>query len=147
MQALFNILAICGSAGFSGVMICIGVTLGGYWRTLPPQDFLNWFAANNQFVAMSVPVIVGPALIGLIGSVWMAWNTPTQMLWVLSTLCLIGVIILTAAYFVPTNNAFANGTIDPADVAAKLNQWLSIHYARIGIAMLGAVLGCVALRG
>ena len=54
MQAVFNILAICGSAWFSGAMLCIGVTLGGYWRSLPPEEFLAWFAANNQLVARTV---------------------------------------------------------------------------------------------
>ncbi len=51
-KTFFNILAICGTAGFSGVMLCIGVTLGGYWQSLPPQEFLDWFATNDQFLRL-----------------------------------------------------------------------------------------------
>ena len=149
MQAVFNILAICGSAWFSGAMLCIGLTLGGYWRSLPPDEFLTWFAANNQLVARTIPVTVVPAFIGLVGSIWMAWGTSasTLTLWVLSMVCFIGVLVFTFAYFVPTNTAFASGSFDVAEVPAKLNQWISLHYFRIGGALLGAVLGCLAMRG
>ncbi len=141
----FHVLAICGAAGFSGVMLSIGVTLGGYWRSLPAQEFLNWFAANNGFVARSVPIIVLPTLIGLVGSLWTTWTTPAFLLWVLSTVCIATVLILTVVYFVPSNTAFANGSVDPAEVEAKLNQWLQLHMFRIAIAMLAAVFGILAL--
>lgn len=81
-RTVFNILAICGAAGFSGVMLSIGVTLGGYWRSLPAQSFLDWFTANNQFVSRAIPLIVLPTIIGLIGSLWTSWNSPDFKLWV-----------------------------------------------------------------
>ncbi len=148
MQAAFNILAVCGSAWFSGAMLTIGLTLGAYWRSLPPEDFLAWFTANNQLVARTIPVTVVPAFIGLIGSIWMAWGTSTSalILWCLSALCFIGVLVFTVMYFVPTNTAFASGNFDVALVTDKLDQWISLHYFRIGGAMLGAVLGCIAMR-
>lgn len=129
-------------------MLCIGVTLGGYWRSLPPEDFLAWFAANNQLVARTIPITVVPAFIGLVGSIWMAWGSSTSgvILWIISTLCFLGVIVLTVMYFVPTNTAFASGTIEVSEVSATLDQWVTIHYARIGGAMLAAILGCIALR-
>ncbi len=145
-KLVFNILAICGAAGFFGVMLSIGITLGGYWRSLPPEQFLEWFAANNRYVAASVPVIVLPTLIGLIGSVWLARQTPAFGLWGASFACIAVVLVFTVAYFVPTNTAFANGSIDPAAVSDKLSQWVLFHYGRIGFALLAAVLGCLAMR-
>ena len=149
MQAVFNILAVCGSAWFSGAMLCIGLTLGAYWRSLPPEEFLAWFAANNQLVARTIPITVLPAFIGLAGSIWIAWGTSTTalILWCLSTLCFIGVLVFTIMYFVPTNTAFAGGSFDVTAVSDKLNQWISLHYIRIGGAMLGAIFGCIAMRG
>ncbi len=58
IRVALNILAICGAAGFSGAMITVGVTLGGYWRSLPPATFLAWFAANNHFISKSIPLTV-----------------------------------------------------------------------------------------
>jgi len=146
IKAAFNILAICGAAGFAGVMLSIGVTLGGYWRSLPTKEFLDWFAANNQFVSRSIPLIFMPALIGVIGSVWLSWGSPSLTYWLLSTACIVVVAVLTFAFFVPTNTAFASGTMDEAAGAAKLNQWLTIHYFRIGFGMAAAIFGCIAIK-
>ena len=145
LKLTFNILAICGAAGFSGVMICIGLTLGSYWHSLPAQDFLNWFAANNGFVARSVPIIVFPTLIGFGGSLWTSWNTDEFLLWTISTGCVLFVLILTMAFFVPSNTPFANGSVDPAQVPAKLTLWLRFHTLRIAIAMVAAAAGIIAL--
>lgn len=144
LKLTFNTLAICGAAGFSGVMLCIGVTLGGYWRSLPAQEFLDWFAANNSFVARSVPIIVLPTLVGQAGSLWVSWNAGVFPLWLLSTACILTVLVLTVAYFVPSNTAFASGGYDVAQVDEKLGEWLKLHNFRIAIAMLGAVFAVVA---
>ncbi|WP_136442242.1 anthrone oxygenase family protein [Pacificoceanicola onchidii] len=146
IKTAFNILTICGAAGFAGVMLSIGVTLGGYWQSLSTREFLDWFAANNQFVSRSIPLIFMPTLIGLIGSVWLYWGQPELKYWLLSAACILVVAVLTFAFFVPTNTAFASGTMDEATGAAKLNQWLTVHNFRIGFGMAAAVVGCIAIK-
>nr|WP_258118157.1 hypothetical protein [Mesorhizobium onobrychidis] len=74
MRLLFNILAISGSAMFAGVMLTIGVTLGGYWKSLPAAEFLDWFSQNDRFIIRTIPLVVVPTLIGLIGSLWLGWS-------------------------------------------------------------------------
>lgn len=145
IKLAFNILAICGAAGFAGVMLCIGVTLGGYWKSLPTAEFLDWFAANNQFVSRSIPIVFLPTFIGIIGSIWLSWGNPEFKLWAFSGLCILIVAILTFAFFVPANTQFASGSVDIAAASDKLDQWLKLHYLRIGFAMIAAILGCVAL--
>jgi len=49
-RLVFNILAVCGAASFAGVMLNIGLTLGAYWKGLPPAAFLDWFSANSHLV-------------------------------------------------------------------------------------------------
>ena len=146
-QLFFNILAIVGAAAFSGVMICIGITLGGYWRSLPPEIFIEWFTVNSHFVARSIPVVFLPALVGLAGSLWLAWRTPLFIMWVVSILCLMVTLLLTVSYFVPANNLFASGEMQPGIAVGKLEQWLFIHNLRIAFAMLSAVFGIVAIAG
>lgn len=143
--AIFNILAIVGAAGFAGTMLCIGVTLGGFWKSLSPQEFLSWFSQNNHFVARTVPIIVLPTMIGLAGSLWSSWFTQGFAWWVMSSLCLIAVLVLTAMYFVPSNTAFASGGVSPDAVPDRLNQWIRVHYLRISLAFLSAVLGILAV--
>ncbi len=84
-------------------------------------------------------------MVGLLGSLWMAWKTPTFTLWVLSALCIVVVLVLTFVYFIPSNTAFANNAMELAQVTEKLNQWIHIHYFRIVFAMLSAVLGVIAV--
>ena len=76
LKSILNILAICGAAGFSGTMLCISVTLGGYWKSLAPTDFLGWFSANNHFISNAIPMVFLPTLIGVVGSIWLSWGTP-----------------------------------------------------------------------
>ncbi|WP_341760392.1 DUF1772 domain-containing protein [Candidatus Endowatersipora endosymbiont of Watersipora subatra] len=147
MRLFFNIFAICGAAAFSGLMLCIGITLGNYWLSLTSQDFLDWFSKNHIFISKTIPLVVTPTIIGLFGSLWTSWHTKLKpfWLWVTSTSCIGVVIVLTAIYFVPTNHAFASGNLDLLQVNEKLNQWLLIHYIRIAFAMLSAIIGSMAL--
>ena len=146
IKTIFNIIAICGAAGFAGVMLCIGVTLGGYWKSLPIDEFLDWFAANNQFIARSIPIIFVPTFICVLGSIWFSWGESGFKLWAASGLCILVVAILTFAFFVPANTQFASGMMDLAVATDKLNQWLNIHNFRVGFAALAAVLGCLAIK-
>ena len=110
-KLIFNIMAICGAAAFSGVMLSVGITLGGYWKSLSETDFLNWFANNNQFVAQSIPAVFLLAFIGLAGSIWYSWGTPSFIYWLAAGICILAVTGLTIGYFVPTNTAFASKAI------------------------------------
>lgn len=146
MRWLFNILAVSGSAMFAGAMLVIGVTLGGYWKSLPPSDFLDWFALNNRFIMQAIPLVVIPALLGLIGSLWLGWSqAKMRALWIGALLCIAVVLALTIAWFVPTNAQFAAKSIAVDQVPARLNSWLMIHYARIALAAVGSAFGVLAI--
>lgn len=147
MRAIFNILAISGSAMFAGVMLAIGVILGNYWKNLPPEAFLDWFSQNSKFIMLAIPLVVIPTAIGLVGSLWLGWSDGTaRMLWLLSFACFVAVIVVTAAYFVPINAQFTAKSVSPDQVRAKLDAWLLIHNVRIALAGISSALGVLALR-
>jgi ABC-type amino acid transport system permease subunit len=75
LRLIFNSLSISGAAMFAGVMFAIGVILGGYWRSLSPADFLEWFSRNNVFIMRAIPFVALPTFIGLGGSLWLGWNS------------------------------------------------------------------------
>lgn len=146
MRILFNILAIAGSAMFAGVMLAIGVTLGGYWKSLSASEFLDWFAKNNGFIMQAIPLVVVPAVLGLAGSLWLGWSDATARgLWLGAILCVAVVLALTIVWFVPNNEQFAAKSIPLDQVPARLDTWLAVHYGRIALAAVASVLGILAV--
>lgn len=145
MPLLFSTLAITGSAMFAGVMLAIGVILGGYWKSLPPAEFLDWFAQHSQLVTRAIPLVVLPTLIGLAGMLWSDWsNTANRMIWFGATCCILAVLAITMVWFVPSNSAFAAKTIPLDQISGKLDTWLMIHYLRIALAVTASALGAWA---
>ncbi len=147
MRATFAYLAVLGSAAFTGTMLCIGLAFGGYWTSLPPEDFLAWFAANSGFIARTIPIVAGPSLLGLLGSLWLArWDRDARGPWAIATAAILGVLIVTMVYHLPTNTAFANQAVLPADVAATLRTWLTLHALRIALGLTAGGFALCAAR-
>ncbi len=145
-RLIFYIFAVCGAGLFTGVMLTIGLTLGFYWKSLPPLEFLNWFKENSHLIARTIPVVVLPTLIGLVGSIWLSWDSQAvRYLWVASFLCIIGVLLITVSYHLPTNAGFIAGTIKTEDVPSLLNMWLLLHSLRIVLGLFATVLGVIAV--
>ena len=127
-------------------MLAIGVILGGYWKGLPPTEFLDWFAQHSGLVKRAIPLVVVPTLIGLVGALWYDWRTPAARgLWLASAACIVAVLAFTMAYFVPSNAAFAAKAVALDHVSAKLDTWLMLHNIRIALALAASVLGIVAI--
>ena len=142
MALLFKVLAITGSAMFAGVMLAIGVILGGYWQSLPPADFLEWFAQHSQLVMRAIPIVVLPTLAGLAGMLWADWSdAANRTIWLGAAGCILAVLAVTMLYFVPSNAAFAARTVPVDQVAVKLDTWLTIHDFRIVLAVAASALG------
>ena len=145
LRLTFATLAICSTAIFTGAMLNIGLSFGAYWKSLPPQDFLNWFSANSQVIGRTIPIFVIPAVIGLAVSVWLGWPiAPARYLWLAASACLAAVFIVTAVYHLPTNAAFEAQSIGPSQVTATLNTWLWLHALRIALGLAAAVLSVLA---
>lgn len=146
MALLFNILAVTGSAMFAGVMLAIGVILGGYWKSLPPADFLEWFARHGNLVMRAIPIVVIPTLIGLAGMLWFDWsNSAPRLIWFGAAGCILAVLAITVGYFVPSNSAYAAKTVPIDQVSGKLDTWLMIHNLRIVLAVAASALGVWAV--
>lgn len=146
MSLLFKVLAVTGSAMFAGVMLAIGVILGGYWKSLPAADFLEWFAQHSQLVMRAIPIVVIPTLIGLAGVLWLDWsNSANSIIWFGAAGCILAVLAITMGYFVPSNAAFAAKTIPVDQVSGKLDTWLMIHNLRIVLAVAASALGVWAV--
>lgn len=146
MALLFRILAITGPAMFAGVMLAIGVILGGYWKSLPPAEFLDWFSQHSGRIQSAIPLVVLPTLIGLAGMIWLDWgNSVNRLIWFGAAGCVVAVLAITMGYFIPSNAAFAAKSIPVDQVAGKLDTWLMIHNLRIVLAFIASALGVWAV--
>lgn len=147
MRPLFNTLAVSGAAAFAGVLLAIGVVLGGYWESLPATAFLTSFRDTVPFVGRVIVVVLLPTLAGIAGSLWLDWkDRGARALWLGAAVCIAVLLVLTAAWFAPTNARFAAGSLPLDRVPARLGMWLALHNLRIALATSASVLGVIALR-
>lgn len=146
IRLVFNVLAVCGTATLAGVLLAIGLMLGPFWQSLPPADFLNWFAQHSHLVARTIPFCLGPALVGLAGSLWLGWSdAPQRLLWGAALACIAGLLVLTIAVNAPMNGRFVSGSVPVDQVPAMLRTWLTSHSVRIALTLTASVLGVVAV--
>ena len=147
MNAALPILSCLGTSLFTGTMICIGLAFGSYWTSLPPDAFLDWFAANSHFIVRTIPVVALPAAIGLFGTLWFVRRERSnRMTWIVGASCFSGIAVLTLGYHLPTNAAFSAGMIAPADVEATLRTWLALHAVRVAFGLAATVCVLIGLR-
>ncbi|MDT0683124.1 DUF1772 domain-containing protein [Roseicyclus sp. F158] len=128
-------------------MLCIAIAFGGYWTSLPPDDFLAWFAANSGLIARTIPVVAGPALLGLVGSLWLARRERgVRGTWAIAAAAMVGLALVTGLYHLPANAALANGEIPSEAVSATLRTWLTLHALRIALGLAASAFALGAAR-
>lgn len=94
----------------------------------------------------AIPIVVIPTLIGLAGVLWSDWsNSANRIIWFGAAGCILAVLALTMAYYVPSNAAFAAKAIPVDQVSGKLDTWLMIHNLRIVLAFAASALGVWAI--
>ena len=146
LRLIFNVLAVCGTAVFTGAMMNIGLSFVPYWQSLPPAEFLDWFSKNGSFIGRTIPLYLAPTLVGLAGSLWLGWSDSHQrMLWSAALVCIVGLLVITAVYHLPANSQFANKSISPDQIPRALNMWLTLHTVRIALGLIASVVGVIAV--
>lgn len=146
-RLLFCIAATYGTAAFTGAMLTIGLVLGSYWKSLPPAEFLDWFADNSILIARTIPLFVVPALVGLIGGAICDRHSPQLKLWLASLGSMIGILVVTFAFHLPMNAEFNAKSVSPADVSPMLDRWLWLHTIRIILGLAASILSVLAIHG
>ncbi|MEM9893351.1 MAG: anthrone oxygenase family protein [Actinomycetota bacterium] len=136
-------LAVIGSAAYTGVLITIGLGLGRYWQTVPPQDYAAQFDEIFEFLLPAIAITLLPAMAGIALSLRRAWNTTAKTLWLAAAIALAASLAITVLYHVPANNRIWSDTITADDLDTERARWLGWHAART-IAGLTAALATFA---
>jgi hypothetical protein len=118
---------------FVGAMLVIGVVFVGYWESLDPDSFLDWFAAHaGRIGGVMVPLGVG-ATIATAASAVGTWGAGrSARAWsLLSAVLATLVVIVYLAVHAPINAAFAAHAMPPERVAGELAIWARWHWMRV----------------
>lgn len=141
-----EMVAVIGLSAFGAVMFAIASTLLSYWKSVPATDFADIFAQQDANIMSMISVVVAPTFVSLLATVIMNWkHEAVRYIWLASTGAFVLILVITVIYFVPNNTAFAAGGVPVNEVAARLNQWGSVHWIRIVLAALSAALGGYAI--
>ena len=120
----------------SGALLTEAVVLVPFWRSLPPESFLDWYRANAAllFNFFGPLEIVATVLIVLAAAMALIRRRPGFGWWVLA--CLFAVFVLAAfpLYFREANASFELATIEVTMVSEELERWAAWHWGRTVIA-------------
>lgn len=146
MRWTFALLGALGTAAFAGILLAIGVISGGLWQELTPAAFLDQFAATSPHIKKAIPLALGPAAVGIIGSILLSRERrDLRLLWIGAAAAMTLLLLLTATVHLPLNSAFETRSLALADVPASLDTWILSHGARTGLALAAAMFALIAL--
>lgn len=107
-------LAIVTSAAFFGANAFIGLSMGVYWLTLPPADFVaQFFPQFSNFLYTIMPLFLA-MLVGLILSAWLdRHNAPARCNWVIALWLYLALLAITIFFHMPLNVRLAAAVGSP----------------------------------
>lgn len=141
-------LTVAGLGIFAGAMLTEGGVLVPFWRSLPPAEFLRWYAANSErLVAFFGPVTSVSAVLSLLAAAASFWEGHPGRWWALAAAGIALVIVASFfLYFEPANASFAAATIAVDAVPAELARWGALHNARSVLTVLAFAAALLAVR-
>jgi hypothetical protein len=149
LTSAIGLLAVLALGLSAGAMLTEGAVLVPYWRSLPPELFLNWYAANASLlfdffgpleVASTALTVAAAALSGY-------GHRPGRGLLIVSAVLTLAVLAAFPLYFQDVNAHFAAGTIARDSVATELAAWAWWHWLRTTLGASAFVAATLGVRG
>ena len=117
----------------AGAMLVIGFAFVGYWQSLDPDAFLNWFSANAQRIGGVMIPLGAAATLAAVASAAFTWPAGrAARTWSLASAALAVLVVI--VYFeahAPRNATFAAHAVPPQHVAGELAAWARWHWVRV----------------
>lgn len=126
-----NALAVISAAAFFGANLFIGLSMGVYWLSLPPADFVaQFFPQFSNFLYTIMPLFLA-MLVGLILSARLDWDhAAAQRNWGIALWLYLVLSLITILFHMPLNVRLA------AAIGSPLGDALDFYK---GIALVGPV--------
>ena len=126
----------------AGALLAEGGVLIPWWRTLAPEAFLAWYAANtSRLFWFFGPLETVSAVLVIVAAILVRGRS-----FVAATLLSLGVLALFPLYFQRTNASFESATIAPADLPAELARYACWHALRIAMGIAAFAAAILGLR-
>jgi hypothetical protein len=128
----------------AGAMIAEGAVLVPWWRSLTPQSFLSWYAANAaRLFDFFAPLETGGAGLAVVAGA-LHQRGASRGPFVVAAVLALTVLAAFPVYFQDVNGRFEAGTIPLDEVGGELARWAMWHWGRTVIevaAFAAALLG------
>jgi hypothetical protein len=133
---------------FAGAMLTEGGVLVPYWRSLPPVEFLRWYAANaERLLGFFGPLTSVTAVLALAAALASLWEGhPGRWLALTASGLSLVVVATYFVYFHQANTSFATASIGTDAVAGELARWRAWHWTRTGLSMVAFAAALLSLR-
>jgi hypothetical protein len=138
------LLAVIALGLAAGAMLAEGAVLVPYWRSLPPESFLAWYADNAaRLFDFFGPLEIASTILAVAAAVlYLLRRRRGGAPLAASALLAVAVLASFPLYFQEVNASFEARTIAVARVPEELARWAAWHCVRtaIGIAAFAAAL-------
>ncbi len=95
-----QLATIALNGAFIGAMILIALVLVPFWKSAPPQEFLDWFTANGDKIG-SLMKPLGPGVL-ILALISLLLNPNTRLRWGLTVILTVANILYFPIYYLPT---------------------------------------------
>lgn len=127
-----NAIAIVASAAFAGGNLFIGLSMGAYWLSQEPLDFMHGFWAQFTAFLYTIMPLFLLTLIGLVLSARLDWDqSRLRRLWLIAIGLYLVVSLITLGFHMPENLRLREAAYTADQATAARLRWLIGHIPRV----------------
>lgn len=143
------LLAVVALGLSAGAMLAEGAVLVPFWRALPADAFLRWYADNASLLLdFYAPLeIIALALAAAAAALPQVRRQADARWLVAAALLALAVLLPFPFYFQRVNASFAAGSIALERVGTELARWAAVHWLRTGLGIAAFAAALVAVAG
>jgi len=131
----------------AGALLAEGALLLPIWRSLPAEEFQDWYRTNgDRLVRFFGPLEVAAAVLAAASFGWsLTTDDGSSACFAAAAVGAILVILAFPAYFKNGNARFTAADTDLATLGQELERWGRWHWGRTAIAIAATVAACLGL--
>lgn len=127
-------LTIIASSAFAGANLFIGSSMGVYWLSMTPLDFMNAFGPQFQKFLLTIMPLFLLTLAGLVLSLRLDWDHDLRRTWLYAIGAFVALSLITIGYHVPENLRLLSASYSAENADAARTYWLLGHIPRVVLA-------------